>query len=175
MIEKYRQKLNKNYFRDKRLEMGFVPMRVLSEFTGIGINTLYAYETMKKLPSFKHAKILSDALETNIGYLFPKINNKLIKRLENKEIDMVSLGAGMKKPLSFINANNLVASYLCNKLDDALTYLDEKERRIIEARFLNFCKIKFSVIAKELGLSKARVWQIKSIALKKLNKIIVNR
>jgi RNA polymerase sigma-32 factor len=60
-------------------------------------------------------------------------------------------------------------------LADALSVLNERERRIFEAIQLTEKRIKLKVLAEEFGISHERVRQINVCALKKVERAVKNR
>jgi len=166
-----RIKLHNDNFRNKRIEKGFVTMAMLSKFTNISMNALYAYEAAKALPSFKHSQMLSEALESDITDLFPTISQKIILRLREVRSKELSFMKGISALTSQPQAWPLLKHQpivIREVIDSILTTLNDRERKVIELRFLCEEKNTYRSIGREMGITGTAVQQIKKKAISKL-------
>jgi len=164
-------KIYNDHFRGKRIEKGFLTINMLHKFTGINKSTLYAYEGMKAYPTLQHSKLLAETLEADIDYLFPGISKKIVSRLREMKTEQFYITKELKLLPNYVQKQSLLEvdhEEVERVLNNALSDLDDKERKIVELRFLGQNKRSYVSIGKELGLSGMRVAQIEKEALKKL-------
>jgi RNA polymerase sigma-32 factor len=60
------------------------------------------------------------------------------------------------------------------RLESAIAVLDQRERRIIEARYLTDEPLQLNELGEELGISKQRVYQLERRAVEKLRDTVLN-
>lgn len=155
-IQTYNHKL-----RQARINSGY-SLREFSEIIGVSYMTYNSYETMRKYPCYENIMKICEILNISPEETFPnfikKINKKILKNYEIKRQVYYS-----EDGINHIEDETENLSIALNKAMDSL---DDKEKKVLQMRFLNNKKL--DEVGAELKISRTRVQQIESKALRKL-------
>ncbi len=148
--------------RDERRRRGWT-LYHLSLLTGIPSQTLGTYERMRSVPTLDKAQEIADALELPLQDVFPSI----LRALPRARPQEMRISA--EQAFEVIE-ERIEGFFLEGPLQDAMSTLTDRERRVVQERFgLNGDGPKtLRAIAQLLGVTCERIRQIEGNALRKL-------
>lgn len=162
-------KLYNGHFREARIKAGFRTLKKLSDFTGIAANTLCSYEGLKSIPGKqKNIELLEQALRKGVQELFPQDACLAIKKnlgrvfWFKKEVNIATLPWANPNLIEYKPFEEDAKQ----AIKDALNTLPEKERKIIELRYLH--NMTLEEVGQIFKNSKERIRQIEAKGLKLL-------
>lgn len=167
---------------DARKQRGWT-QKDLSALAGLAPSYLGHIETLRMIPSQEVMDEISAALDLSRDYLFPEtligaqregLFDHRVAYLE--EQDIISLTEGRRARLL---PPNITDEELLNSIDQAMlkqqvaqtiTSLTPREQKVIELRFgfVDGASQSLQAVAREFGVTKERIRQIETKALRKL-------
>lgn len=168
--------IKNHVFYSARIKKGYVKfvdfVEQFNDFYGMNIayGQMNSYENMQNKPHLELSIKIADFLDVPVERLFPlELNNNIPKKLRNlnKKIYLIKeakeLMSGYKEDGLLLESSK---NELRDKINESLSSLDDREQKIIKARFYNNQTLE--ECAKIFKISGPRVREIEAKALRKL-------
>lgn len=158
-------------------KLGWSQKRLAKE-AGTDMGTIGNICNLKSRPSIKTANAIQNAFGNNGIYIdvteaWPetfKGFGRTVTIEQTQEVEMLKLEAEQEFSRRLaLNFNGSIDSERLNVLNKCLETLDEKEKKVINLRFLENSKT-LEVIGKEMGCTRERIRQLQFSAFRKINR-----
>jgi len=162
----------------------------LSVLTGLSVSYISGIETLKFIPDIHAMDEISSALDMPVEYLFPQSLTEAvqegvfsIKVAEIGEEQVITLTENRRtRPLELCHTDSVMQTTVCeidrnilkDRIAGILHILTEQEQKIVVKRFGiedGVCQT-LETIGHDIGVSKCRVSQLETQALRKLWKYV---